>query len=262
MGTFFWDAVVDDGEGEARNERAHDDTMVFSTVARASGTLGSLGRLFNPMTLAAVSASPATSAATKAKHTLPDLPYDYGALEPVISGEIMELHHSKHHQAYVNGLNAASEQMEDAQAKGDVASMTKLVKAINFNGGGHINHSIFWQNLCPKKDFRLPEGKLLAKIEADFGSLDNLQSSLTAITVGLQGSGWGWLGYDKSTDQLYVKTMANQNPLACGVPLFGIDAWEHAYYLQYKNVRPDYVKAIWEIVNWKDVEERFEKATS
>jgi len=172
----------------------------------------------------------------------------------------MELHHSKHHQAYVNGLNAASEQMEEAQSKGDVASMTKLVKAINFNGGGHINHSIFWENLCPVKDYRPPQGALLEKINQDFGSLEKMQANLTASTVGLQGSGWGWLGYDKQTDQLYVKTMANQDPLSCGAPLFGIDAWEHAYYLQYKNVRPDYVKAIWDIVNWKDVEQRFEAA--
>ncbi|UPR01985.1 superoxide dismutase [Chloropicon primus] len=166
----------------------------------------------------------------QAKHTLPDLPYDYSALEPVISGEIMELHHSKHHQA------------------------------INFNGGGHINHSIFWENLCPVKDYRPPQGALLEKINQDFGSLEKMQANLTASTVGLQGSGWGWLGYDKQTDQLYVKTMANQDPLSCGAPLFGIDAWEHAYYLQYKNVRPDYVKAIWDIVNWKDVEQRFEAA--
>ena len=145
---------------------------------------------------------------------------------------------------------------------GDVESMARLTKAITFNGGGHINHSIFWQNLCPKKDYRPPQGALLAKIDQDFGSLEKLQASLTQATVGLQGSGWGWLGYHKETDQLYVKTMANQNPLQCGTPLLGIDAWEHAYYLQYKNVRPDYVKAIWEVVNWADVEARFEASSS
>jgi len=201
--------------------------------------------------------------AFSSKATLPDLPYDYGALEPVISGEIMELHHSKHHQAYVNGLNAATEQMQDAFAKGDVTTQCTLTRAIKFNGGGHVNHSIFWTNLCPKGDFRPPEGKLLTKINEDFGSLDNMQSKLTSLTCALQGSGWGWLGYDKTTNQLFVKTMANQNPLGrFGVPLLGIDAWEHAYYLQYKNARPDYVKAIWEIVNWKNIEERYEAAIS
>jgi Fe-Mn family superoxide dismutase len=195
--------------------------------------------------------------------TLPDLAYDYGALEPFISGDIMELHHSKHHQTYVNGFNAGMEQLLDATSKRDAAAVTKLMAPIKFNGGGHLNHSIFWSNLCPKNEFVMPEGDLLTKINEDFGSLDKLQGDLTAMTCGVQGSGWGWLGYDTSKGKLFIKAMPNQDPLAMAgpfVPLLGIDIWEHAYYLQYKNVRPDYVKAIWEIVNWKNVAERFQNA--
>jgi Fe-Mn family superoxide dismutase len=189
---------------------------------------------------------------------LPELPYDYGDLEPVISAEIMKLHHQKHHQAYINGYLQAKEKYEAAQEKGDLETMISLQPAIRFNGGGHVNHSIFWKNLCPPKEYAPPEGKLADKIEADFGSLDKLQSKLSTTAAGVQGSGWGWLGYNKDTDKLVIATTANQDPLTTlGLtPLLGIDVWEHAYYLQYKNVRPDYLKNIWKVVNWKDVSSR------
>jgi len=201
------------------------------------------------------------AASACSKHTLPDLPYDYHALEPVISAEIMQLHHAKHHQAYVNNLNVAEEKLAEAHAKGDVSTLIGLAPALKFNGGGHLNHSIFWQNLSP--DGGEPSGALLAAIERDFGSLSALQTQLSGATVAVQGSGWGWLGYSKARGALQVATCANQDPLEATtglVPLFGIDVWEHAYYLQYKNVRPDYVKAIWKIVNWKDVQARYEAA--
>jgi len=201
------------------------------------------------------------AASACSKHTLPDLPYDYHALEPVISAEIMQLHHAKHHQAYVNNLNVAEEKLAEAHAKGDVSTLIGLAPALKFNGGGHLNHSIFWQNLSP--DGGEPSGALLAAIEKDFGSLSALQTQLSGATVAVQGSGWGWLGYSKAKGVLQVATCANQDPLEATtglVPLFGIDVWEHAYYLQYKNVRPDYVKAIWKIVNWKDVQARYEAA--
>lgn len=193
------------------------------------------------------------------KHTLPDLPYDYNALEPVVSAEIMQLHHSKHHATYVNNLNVAEEKAAEAAAKGDISSLIALAPALKFNGGGHLNHSIFWQNLSPSGGGD-PPADLLAAINRDFGSLDNLKSQLSASTVAVQGSGWGWLGVDKASKTLKIATCANQDPLEATtglVPLFGIDVWEHAYYLQYKNVRPDYVKAIWNIVNWEDVAARF-----
>jgi len=205
--------------------------------------------------------SSALVSASQQKHTLPDLPYDYNALEPVISAEIMQLHHSKHHQTYVTNLNAAEDKLAEAQQKGDVSAIIGLSGALKFNGGGHLNHSIFWQNLSP--DGGEPSGALLDAINRDFGSVEAMQTKLSAATVAVQGSGWGWLGYNKEKKTLQLATCPNQDPLEATtglVPLFGIDVWEHAYYLQYKNVRPDYVKAIWKIANWKDIAARFNAA--
>jgi Fe-Mn family superoxide dismutase len=197
---------------------------------------------------------------------LPNLPYEYEALEPVISAEIMRLHHTKHHQAYVTNLNAALEKYAEAEAKGDVASMIALQGAVRFNGGGHVNHSIFWTNLAPqgKGGGELPTGQLMDAIQEEFGSLQNFIDKFSAMTTAIQGSGWGWLGFDKTTGHLRMTTCSNQDPLSLTgfVPLLGIDVWEHAYYLQYKNVRPDYVKAIWSIVNWKNVADRFNAASA
>lgn len=198
------------------------------------------------------------------QYQLPPLPYDFGALEPAISAEIMQLHYTKHHQAYVNNLNKALEQYAEAQQKQDLATMESLLSAIKFNGGGHINHSIFWTNLSPKNENggKPPEGALAQAIDKEFGSLQNLIDQLSAKAVALQGSGWAWLGYDKTLQRLALATCDNQDPLVTKglVPLLGIDVWEHSYYLQYKNVRADYVKAIWSVVNWKNVAERLEKA--
>jgi Fe-Mn family superoxide dismutase len=198
------------------------------------------------------------------KYELPQMPYDFSALEPVISGQIMELHYTKHHQAYVNNLNAALEKYQEAEKKEQLAEMIALESAIRFNGGGHINHSIFWTNLAPpsKGGGELPKGELAAAINKNFGSIETLIEKVSAKAVGVQGSGWAWLGYDKSKLELVIATCANQDPLSTQgyVPLLGIDVWEHAYYLQYKNVRADYVKNIWKIINWQNVEERFLKA--
>uniref|UniRef100_A0A7M5WSQ1 Superoxide dismutase n=2 Tax=Clytia hemisphaerica TaxID=252671 RepID=A0A7M5WSQ1_9CNID len=196
------------------------------------------------------------------KHTLPALDYEYSSLQPIISEEIMTLHHSKHHQTYVNNLNAAEEQLQDALSQGDLPKVIGLQPALRFNGGGHINHTIFWTNLSPNGGGE-PKGDLLAAIVRDFGSFANMKEQLTNATVAVQGSGWGWLGYDKKTSMLTIDAMANQDPLQSTtgrIPLLGIDVWEHAYYLQYKNVRPDYVKAIFDIVNWSNVSERYENA--
>lgn len=198
-------------------------------------------------------------------YKLPDLPYDFSALEPVISAEIMQLHYTKHHQAYVTNVNVALEKYHEAEQKGDIASMISLQQAIKFNGGGHVNHSIFWTNLTPASQaLASPSGDLLKAIEAEFGSVDAMKEKFSTKTVAIQGSGWGWLGYHKPTEKLLLTTCANQDPLSTQelVPLLGIDVWEHAYYLQYKNVRADYVKNIWKIVNWKNIEERFQKAKS
>jgi len=196
---------------------------------------------------------------TRCQHTLPALDYDYKALEPVINGEIMEIHHSKHHATYVTNLNAGAEAL--AAAGDDVSKVISLQQGLKFNGGGHINHSIFWKNLSPNGG-GLPTGELLAAIEAEFGGFDAFKAKMSGQTVGIQGSGWGWLGLDQSK-RLVITTCANQDPLQATTgltPLLGIDVWEHAYYLQYKNVRPSYVGAIWDVVNWEDVAARYAAA--
>lgn len=196
------------------------------------------------------------------QYQLPQLPYALDALEPVISKEIMNLHYNKHHAAYVANLNKALKEYERAEEENDLARMIALQPLIEFNGGGHINHSIFWTNLSPKnvEGGKAPKGKLAAQIEKDFGSLEKLIEQMSAKSVAIQGSGWAWLGYNKVAGHLEIATCSNQDPLSTQglVPLLGIDVWEHAYYLQYMNVRADYVKKIWEIVNWKNVEERFD----
>lgn len=202
--------------------------------------------------------------AEETSYQLPELPYDFNALEPVISAEIMELHYSKHHKGYVTNLNSALEKYHEAESRNDVAQMIALQSAIKFNGGGHINHSIFWTLLAPvsKGGGGEPRGDLAKMITRDFGSLDLFKEKFNATVTGIQGSGWGWLGYNKGQKRLELAVCANQDPLSTQglVPIFGVDVWEHAYYLQYKNVRADYVKAIWKIFNWKSIEERFAKA--
>jgi Fe-Mn family superoxide dismutase len=200
------------------------------------------------------------------QYKLPDLGYDFNALEPVINAEIMELHYSKHHAGYVNNLNKALEQLAEAEQKNDLPAQIALQSVIKFNGGGNINHSIFWTNLAPvnKGGGTPPEGSLAKAIDADFGSLDKFIETFNAKTVAIQGSGWGWLGYNKNNHRLEIATCDNQDPLVLKglIPLLGIDVWEHAYYLQYKNVRPDYVKNIWKIINWKNVSDRYSQAHS
>ncbi len=197
-------------------------------------------------------------------HQLPDLPYDFQALEPVISAEIMQLHYSKHHAAYVANLNIALEKYKEAEGKQDLSAMIALEPAIRFNGGGHVNHSVFWTNLAPvgKGGGELPGGDLAKALQETFGSIESFIEKFSALTVGIQGSGWGWLGYHKANQKLVMTTCNNQDPLSTQglIPLLGIDVWEHAYYLQYKNVRAEYVKNIWKIIHWKNVEQRFTEA--
>lgn len=197
-------------------------------------------------------------------YVLPKLPYEFNALEPYISAAIMELHYSKHHAGYVTNLNAALEKLAQAEQNQDVSAIASLLQAIKFNGGGHINHSIFWTNLAPKSEGggNPPTGAIAEAINKEFGSVQALMDLMTAKAVPLQGSGWVWLGYNTATKKLAVEACDNQDPLISKglIPLLGIDVWEHAYYLQYKNVRADYVKAIWNIINWKNVDERFAAA--
>ncbi|KEZ40734.1 hypothetical protein SAPIO_CDS8679 [Scedosporium apiospermum] len=194
--------------------------------------------------------------------TLPDLPYDYNALEPYISAKIMELHHSKHHQTYVNGFNTALQAIAEAESKGDLTKAAAQAPLINFHGGGHVNHSLFWENLAPssRDGGGEPSGALRSAIDEDFGSFDALRKEINAALTGIQGSGWAWLVKDKTTGTLSVVTRANQDPVTGNLaPLLGIDAWEHAYYLQYENRKAEYFDAIWNVLNWKTVAQRFEK---
>ncbi|XP_041993963.1 superoxide dismutase [Mn], mitochondrial-like isoform X2 [Salvia splendens] len=184
-----------------------------------------------------ITRNPAAPLASRGLHTfsLPNLPYDYGDLEPAISAEIMQLHHQKHHQAYITNYNKALDQI---QAAADAPTVVKLQSAIKFNGGGHVNHSIFWTNLAPVRagGGEPPRGPLRWAIDNNFGSFEALIQKMSAEGAAVQGSGW--------VDPLVSKG-------ASLVPLLGIDVWEHAYYLQYQNVRPDYLENIWKVVNWK-----------
>jgi len=206
------------------------------------------------------------AAPSSGTHTLPDLPYDYNALEPVISETTMRLHHTKHHNAYVTNLNASLEKLDAAMAKGDVSAIIALQGALRFNGGGHLNHTLFWENLTPPGSSSTsgPTGALKQAIEDCFCTVENLQKQFIPMTIGVQGSGWGWLGYNKTTHRLEIATCANQDPLQATtglLPIFGIDVWEHAYYVDYKNVRPDYVNSAWSIINWDVAGKRFDDAT-
>jgi Fe-Mn family superoxide dismutase len=196
-----------------------------------------------------------------ADYTLPELPYDYSALEPSISGAIMELHHSKHHQAYVTGANTALAQLAEARDSGNLANVNKLEKDLSFNLGGHVNHSIFWTNLSPNGGDK-PTGDLASAIDDQFGSFDKFTAHFTATAMGVQGSGWAVLAYDSIGQRLIiVQFFDQQGNLPAGiVPLLMLDVWEHAYYLDYKNVRADYVKAFWNITNWENVQKRFDVA--
>ena len=196
------------------------------------------------------------------KYVLPELPYAYDALEPHISAEIMELHHSKHHQNYVNGANAALEKLEAARKDGSIAAVvTALSKDLAFNLGGHTNHSLFWENLSPNGGGE-PTGVLAAAIDEDFGSFEEFQKHFAAAALGLQGSGWAVLAYDKIGERLVIEQMTDQqgNLSIDLVPLLLLDMWEHAFYLQYKNVKADYVAAVWNVFNWDEVAARYAAA--
>ncbi|KAK9449202.1 Manganese/iron superoxide dismutase [Limtongia smithiae] len=206
----------------------------------------------------AYASAAAAPALARGKATLPDLKYDFGALEPFISGQIMELHYTKHHQTYVNGYNAAMEKIATADIKGQI----ELQSAINFHGGGHINHSLFWENLAPKSagggELLGASSPLTKAIEAKYGSYDKLIGSMNTALAAIQGSGWSWVVKNSATGEIEIINKANQDAVTGPyIPLIGIDAWEHAYYLQYKNVKVDYFKAIWNVINWKEAEKRF-----
>jgi len=194
-------------------------------------------------------------------YRLPDLPYDYSALEPHISGKMMELHHDKHHAAYVKNANSAMEQLEEAREKEDFARLGALERALAFNLSGHILHSIFWKNMAPKRG-GVPTGDFLAAIERDFKDFNRFRRQLTEVASSIMGSGWAALVWEPIGKRLLITQIYDhQSNLAqAGVPLMVLDAWEHAYYLQYQNRKTEFFKAVWNLWNWEDIAVRYASA--
>jgi len=222
-----------------------------------------------PSTLLKSSIALLSSAPPGGTHSLPDLKYDYEALEPAVSAETMTIHHTKHHNTYVTNLNVTLAKLDSAlSSENNTSTLISLQGALRFNGGGHLNHSLFWDNLCGAEDSQSSwkNGSVLRDaIHDSFGSLEALKVEMSAKSIAVQGSGWGWLGYNTQTARLEVATCPNQDPLEATTglkPILGIDVWEHAYYVDYRNVRPDYVNAIWDIMNWSEAEKRLISASS
>ncbi|EMW5838281.1 superoxide dismutase [Enterococcus sp. PS01304] len=199
-------------------------------------------------------------------YTLPDLPYAYDALEPYIDEETMHLHHDKHHNTYVTNLNAAIEKYPELGEKtieellSDMDAIpTDIKTAVRNNGGGHANHSFFWEIMAPNAGGE-PTGEIKEAINEAFGDFSSFKEEFKKVAVGRFGSGWAWLVMENG--KLAITSTANQDsPLMEGkTPILGLDVWEHAYYLKYKNVRPDYIAAFWNVINWDEVNKRFEAA--
>ena len=203
------------------------------------------------------------------KYTLPEMPYAYDALEPHIDAQTMEIHHSKHHQKYTDGMNGALEKLSPELQDKDIEEILSNINqvpddvkgAINFNGGGYDNHKLFW-NSMKQNGGGEPTGAIADAINDSFGSFAEFKELFSSKTAPLQGSGWGWLVYNPNSGKVEYKAMPNQtSPRTEGlVPLLGLDVWEHAYYLKYQNKRPDYIAAWWNVINWDEVNDRFSKA--
>ena len=194
-------------------------------------------------------------------YRLPDLDYDYGALEPHISGEIMELHHDKHHAAYVKGANTALDKLEAARTKSDFATIVQLEKNLAFHLSGHVLHSVFWTNLSPDGG-GAPTGELAEAVAATFGGFDSFKAQMTEAATTVQGSGWALASYDPTGKRMVVQQVYDHqgNHGQGTIPLLAIDAWEHAYYLQYRNEKAKFFDAVWNVVNWEDVQRRWKGA--
>ncbi|CCV00099.1 allergen [Malassezia sympodialis ATCC 42132] len=192
------------------------------------------------------------------EHTLPPLPYEYNALEPFISADIMMVHHGKHHQTYVNNLNASTKAYNDAVQAQDVLKQMELLTAVKFNGGGHVNHALFWKTMAPQSQGggQLNDGPLKQAIDKEFGDFEKFKAAFTAKALGIQGSGWCWLGLSK-TGSLDLVVAKDQDTLTTHHPIIGWDGWEHAWYLQYKNDKASYLKQWWNVVNWSEAESRY-----
>ncbi|ODV87393.1 hypothetical protein CANARDRAFT_26796 [[Candida] arabinofermentans NRRL YB-2248] len=206
--------------------------------------------------------SPITTS-IRTKVSLPELKWDFGDLEPYISGQINELHYTKHHATYVAGYNTAVEQHAEAKHAGDVKKTIELQQNIKFHGGGYLNHCLFWDNLAPPKNGggELPSDSsaLTKAVTEQYGSFDDLIKLTNAKLAGIQGSGWAFIVKNTENGAIEVVQTYNQDTVTGPLkPLVAIDAWEHAYYLQYQNVKVDYFKAIWNVINWAEASKRFD----
>jgi Fe-Mn family superoxide dismutase len=197
------------------------------------------------------------------KYELPELPYDYSALEPHYSAEVLELHHDKHHKAYVDGANTTFEKLGQARESGDFGTINQLEKNMAFHLSGHVLHSLLWNNMSPDGGGE-PEGELAAAVKESFGSFEALRAQMSEAANNVQGSGWAALSWEPLSNRLIVEQVYDHqgNVGQGGPPLLALDMWEHAFYLQYKNVKKDWVDAFWNIVNWPDVAGRFERVRS
>jgi len=193
-------------------------------------------------------------------YTLPKLPYASSALEPYYSAQLLELHHGKHHAAYVKGANTTLEKLAAARDEDNFDAINQLQKNLAFHVSGHVLHSLFWRNMTPDGG-KKPPAQLAKAIAASFGSIDALKRQISQAALNVQGSGWGTMAWEPLGQRLVVEQVYDhQGNIGNGtVPLLVLDMWEHAYYLQYKNVKADWVKAFWKIVNWEDVAQRFDK---
>jgi Fe-Mn family superoxide dismutase len=236
------------------NDR-RDFLKAASGLAVAAGVVGTAMPVF------AAEGKPAT-AGELTEHKLPELPYPYNALEPHIDAQTMEIHHGKHHAAYVKNLNTAELELAKARAANDFALVQHWSRASAFNGGGHFLHSLFWKVMAPAGNGGggKPSGKLLEKIERDFGGFDAFKGQFSAAAKAVEGGGWALLYYRPGDGRLVVLEAENQQKLnpGSGMPILAIDVWEHAYYLKYQNRRPDYVDAWWNVVNWEQVAKNLE----
>ena len=226
------------------NRRSFLATAALGTLAAAAApSLQSIG--FEPI-------------AAGAKHELPALPYEIGALEPHIDAQTMQIHHDKHHLAYVNGLNKAEEELAKARASGDFSLIQHWSRQAAFHGGGHWLHSMFWKVMAPAErgGGGEPAGELAAAIAESFGSFDAFKKQMSAAASSVEGCGWALLHYRRDDQRLIVLQAEYQQKGSSwgSTPILGIDVWEHAYYLKYQNRRPDYISAWWNVVNWGQVE--------
>lgn len=198
------------------------------------------------------------------EYTLPDLPYDYDALAPHIDVITMTIHHTKHHAGYVKGLNNALKQLESIRNGADASTLQHWQRQLSFHAGGHINHSLFWTGMAPSNNGGggTPSGTLAKAIERDFGSFDRFSNQFQNAAKSVEGSGWGWLIYEPMSNRLLITQMQNQQDMmfAGAIPLLGVDVWEHAYYLTYQNRRADYIAEFMKVINWKEVQRRYDAA--